>query len=196
MTTDVGDVPELAEGESALILVDLQEGFLRENTAHLRQPVQELVSSGAFSVIVATRFLNRAGSLWETVIGWAGLMTAGEQALGVELPHETVLIDKSSYSLPAAVISDLGNKFAKGSVYLAGIETDVCVAVIAAQLFDHGIPGIVLADYTASARGESHQEHALVTLSRIVGRNRVVRGGLAEVMRVVKSSPASLLPAR
>lgn len=169
-------LPPLAEGESALVLVDFQEGFLRENTAHLRESMQELVSSGAFTAIVATRFLNRAGSLWTDVLGWDGLMTVTEQALAVRLPSATPVIDKYGYGLPETAISNLAASFSKGDVYLAGIETDVCVSAIAAQLFDHGIPAMVLADYTASARGEPHQEHALVTLSRIVGRNRVLRG--------------------
>ncbi len=183
MSGNRDEVDVLHQGESALVLVDFQEGFLRENTAHLRSPVQDLVLSGAFQVIVATRFLNRDNSLWKTVMGWDGLMTVAEQALAVRLPPETLVIDKHSYGLPETVISELATAFAKGNVYLAGIETDVCVSVIAAQLFDHGVPGIVLADYTASARGEPHQEHALATLSRIVGRNRVLSGTFAEAMQ-------------
>ncbi len=183
MMTGVCDIPFLAQGEPALVLVDFQEGFLRENTAHLRSPVQELVSSGAFRTIVATRFLNSAGSLWTDVLGWDGLMTVGDQALAVRLPANALVIDKQSYGLTEAVLTKLAANLSRGDVYLAGIETDVCVSVVAAQLFDRGIPGIVLADYTASARGEAHQEHALVTLSRMVGRGRVRTGEWSQVLR-------------
>lgn len=183
MTAEAHDqVPVLATGESALVLVDFQEGFLRENTGHLRSPVQALVDSDAFRTIVATRFLNRADSLWTNIIGWSGLIAAAEQALAVRLSSGAVVIDKCGYGLPEAVIVELAAKFSKGKVYLAGIESDVCVSVIAAQLFDHGIPVMILADYTASARGEAHQEHALVTLSRIVGRNRVLRGHFPDIL--------------
>lgn len=182
MAQSLHDLPVLAPGENALLLVDLQEGFLREHTRHLREPVQVLVRSGAFRAVLATRFLNRPGSLWTEVLGWRGLLTPEEQALAVQLPPGACVIDKSSYGLPENAAREIAEHFAQGTVYLAGIETDVCVSVIAAQLFDHGLPPVILAGFTASARGPGHQTHALVTLGRIVGASRVLPGLFAHVL--------------
>ncbi len=176
-------LPVLAPGEKALLLVDFQEGFLREGTRHLREPVGLLLRSGAFRAVLATRFLNRPGSLWTDVIGWSGLLSPAEQALAVSLPANAFVIDKTGYGLPEQAARLIAESCARGTLYLAGIETDVCISVIAAQLFDRGLPPVILADYTASARGPKHQSHALTTLSRIVGAARVVPGNFAGILQ-------------
>jgi hypothetical protein len=157
-----------------LLLVDFQEGFLTEETEYLRGPMQALVLSPFFSLVIATRFQNVEGSLWRKVLHWSGLRTTQEQQLAVRLPPRAVVIDKGTYGLPPEKLGELIPLFRDSQVFVAGIETDVCVTIIAAALFDVGIPPIILAEYTGSNRGKSHQAHALVTLSRIVGKEHVV----------------------
>ena len=157
-----------------LLLIDFQEGFLNNGTSELRDRIQSLVVDSRFATVLATKFINLPGGPWRTVLGWEGLQTDDEQKIAVDLPKNARVIEKSTYSLPLPVISNLAAEWPPGSIYLAGLETDVCVAICAAQLFDHDSAPYVIADCTGTTKGDTHQEHALMTLRRIVGRSRVV----------------------
>src|ERR1035437_3633377 len=157
-----------------LLLVDFQVGFVRAETEHLLKPVQGLVHDSFFSSVIATRFINVQGSLWQTAIHWDGLLSAREQALAVSLPPASILIDKKSYGIPHKDFEQLLKRLEGSRVFLAGIESDVCVAVIAASLFDAGLAPYVLCEFTGTNRGSEHQAHALDTLARIVGRDQMI----------------------
>jgi nicotinamidase-related amidase len=159
---------------NALLLVDFQVGFVRAETEYLLKPVQELVYNNFFSLVIATRFLNVQGSLWQTAIHWDGLLSAREQALAVSLPPASILINKKSYGIPHADLERLLKQLGDSRVFLAGIESDVCVAVIAASLFDAGLAPYILCEFTGTNWGADHQAHALHTLARIVGRDQMI----------------------
>ena len=160
----------------ALLLIDFQKGFLREGTESLCPDVQKLVSDPCFDLVVATRFKNRQGSLWSTAIGWNGLLTESDQAFAVSLPTTAVVIDKETYAIPDNALGLLLERLRGHVVFLAGLEADVCVSIIAAQLFDHGIVPYIITTCTASTRGKEHTQHALVTLARIVGASHILGG--------------------
>jgi nicotinamidase-related amidase len=132
------------------------------------------VSDRRFELVVATRFLNRPGGLWTSVPGFHGLTLPKEQRLAVALPPASIIIDKETYGIPEEGLISLVEKLQGANVHLAGIETDVSVTIVAAQLFDHGIAPYILADCTASRRGSKYTERALLTLERIVGAQRVM----------------------
>jgi len=158
-----------------LLLIDFQEGFLKAPTEHLRLLVQDLVVDPVFDEVIATRFINAEGSLWRTTLNWAGLTTAGEQEIAVELPPWAQVVDKTSYGLPQALVRQIKSRSSSSTVVLAGLEVDVCVTVAAAQLFDAGISVVALSDRMGTNKGEQHHQYALLTLGRIIGRNRVFR---------------------
>lgn len=157
-----------------LLLVDFQEGFLNEYTRHLRGPIQALVNDCLFDEIIATRFINMPGGPWRTILGWEGLRSEHEQRVAVSLPANTRICDKSSYGLPRPLLDELSAAWLPGTIFLAGLETDICVAICAAQLFDAHIAPYVLSDYTGTTKGPDHQKHALLTIGRIVGKDRVI----------------------
>ena len=161
-------------GQNVLLLVDFQEGFLGAETKHLRAPVATLVRDPFFSLVIATRFINLKTGLWTSILNWSGLQTAEEQQLGVTLPQGSRIIDKVTYGIPNEELVRLIPTFEDKQVFVAGIETDVCVAVIAASLFDLGVAPVVLSNYTGTNRGKDHQCHSLITLCRIIGKGRVV----------------------
>ena len=136
--------------------------------------MQRLVINPEFSRVIATRFINTPGSLWESVLGWKGLNTEDVQELAVSLPKSAHIIDKTTYSLPAETLAELLPKLRENEVYVAGVDTDICVSQISGELFDAGIAPWVLEDYTGSTAGYDHHKHGLRTLGRLVGRSRVV----------------------
>jgi nicotinamidase-related amidase len=173
-TTPIRAVIDSSSNTNILLLIDFQEGFLKTDTAHLRGPVQELVRDPFFSQVVATRFQNVEGSPWIDVLRWSGLRSSQEQKLAVEPPPNSIVIDKATYGLPQYVLTTLLPTFRGAEVFIAGIESDVCVAIIAASLFDEGIAPFILAEYIGTTRGADHQRHALITLSRIVGEEHLI----------------------
>lgn len=163
------------ETKNVLLLVDFQEGFVRKNIDHLREPVQALVRDQIFSQVIATRFLNLEGSPWRRVLQWEGLQSSEEQKMAVELPEHAIIIDKSTYGLERHEFNKLLSEIEGCRLFLAGVKTDICVSIIAASLFDADIIPIIISDCTGTNRGAEHQRHALETLSRIVGQRQIVR---------------------
>lgn len=157
-----------------LLLIDFQEGFLNPHTVPLRGRIQSLVRSSLFETVIATRFINEPGGPWRTVLQWGGLQSSDEQRLAVVLGPNAHAYDKSTYQIPKPLVDEIVAQWPMGSVFLAGIESDVCVAISAAQLFDAHVAPYVIADCTGTTKGPEHQEHALLTLGRIVGRHRVI----------------------
>ena len=56
------------------------------------------------------------------------------------------------------------------SVYLCGMDTDCCVQLIAARLFELGIHPIVLTSYCASNGGETAHLAGLTVMGRVLGK--------------------------
>ena len=69
-----------------------------------------------------------------------------------------------------------------GKIFIAGIDTDMCVLKIAMDVFDIGIEPIVITDCCASTAGLQAHLAGLAVLSRNIGANRLRDAGLSEGM--------------
>jgi nicotinamidase-related amidase len=65
-------------------------------------------------------------------------------------------------------------------VYVAGIDTDMCVLKIAMDLFDRSIEPVVLTDCCASTAGLQAHLAGLAVLSRNIGAKRLREAGLSD----------------
>ena len=68
-----------------LILVDVQNGFLHNaDNQVMVQKIHQLLNEQLFDRVIATRYVNTAGSNIIRLMGWDKLLTAAEQTIPPE----------------------------------------------------------------------------------------------------------------
>lgn len=169
----------LSERPVALIVVDVQAGFISDYTRRCLPRIYELLCSGRFECVIATRFFNKEGSLFRSRIGWGRLSTADEIALDPEVErYADVVIDKPTYGAGQPLIDELERRGIR-DVVLVGIDTDVCVLQNAAFLFDQGFRVSVDIAGCATNGGPAADRAAVALLGRTIGRNFVLESEAA-----------------
>lgn len=164
--------------DSALVLVDVQNGFIGLHTHHIPPLLASFLASNAtrFRLVIATRFVNTPGSQFVRLIDWSEMMDAPAIDLAPGISRFVdVTLDKHAYGDAPDIVRVLDAHHIR-TVYMAGIDTDVCVLQNAGALFDLGYTVNVLYDLCASNGGENVHREMLVPLERTVGGRQVVRG--------------------
>lgn len=161
--------------EKCLIIIDVQNGFITDDTRHIPARVEELQAE--FEHVFVTRFSNPPESPYRRLMDWQDF-TPGSDAVNLAfLPRADVtVLDKTVYS---AVTGDLLHKFEHlgvDTVHLCGIATDNCILKTAADFFEAGVRPIVIAQACASHGGQEAHEAGLKVLKRLIGEGQVAEG--------------------
>lgn len=161
-----------------LLVVDVQEGFITDNTRCLLSKLEKLM--GCFDgLIIATKFVNRRNSAFVNILGWDKLMCVPEtDLLKFVWENANYIVNKHGYSGYTDGVAWLLRRHGCDEVYVAGIDTDCCVLETAVRLFENNIRPIVLADYCASTGGKESHEAGLKVLKRLIGERQVYYGDI------------------
>lgn len=85
--------------KNVLVVIDLQEGFINDKIVKVANNIRDLLDSGKYYAVIATKFTNMAGSSFDSFLGWTGMMGEEEKAL---LPfveeYADIIVSKCSYS--------------------------------------------------------------------------------------------------
>lgn len=158
---------------AALVIVDVQAGFINEHSKRAVPPIVRLVEawSAAGRPLVFTRFYNPPGSPYELQTGWTHLRTPAEQRIIAELsPYvksAAAVIDKPASSALTPEFVTLIESAGWTDLVLAGIDTDACVYDTAIAAYHSGIWPWLVTDACASTGGPQFHEAALL----LAGRN-------------------------
>ncbi|NBW41728.1 isochorismatase family protein [bacterium] len=162
---------------NALVVVDLQEGFVNEKTEQTAHDIKDLVEGAVFDPVVFTRFRNSEFSPHRQFLGWDRLLREDEYRLWREIePLAKDVFDKASYT---SLTPEFRHRlFTQNidTVFVAGLDTDCCVLKTASDLFESGVRAVVLADFCASNGGEKSHKAGLLALRRLIGRNNIIEG--------------------
>lgn len=166
---------------AALIVVDVQNGFVTEHSAHVVPVVVDLVQrwQEAGRDVVFTRYINHEGSIFERAMGWSKLQESPEIDIVPELQplasHAVAVIDKRIYTM----FTDEGEQLAKNrgwtEVYVCGIDTEVCVLKTAVDAFERGIVPRLVVDASASHSGAEAHDAGLLVAQKMIGRRQLVQ---------------------
>ena len=158
---------------SALLIVDVQVGFVNDATRHILPRVEALQKQ--YAHVYATRFINAEGSPYRRLLDWHRFYRDSEDVpLAFEPVDGVVVIDKHVYTcVTPALLDDLRGKGIE-EVAICGIDTDACVSACAVDLFENGIRPVLLSDACASHAGTEYHEAALRILARLIGKNQIV----------------------
>jgi nicotinamidase-related amidase len=180
----------------ALVVIDVQNGFVNDGSAHIVPAVADLATRwrAAGGALMFTRYRNYAGSPFERLIGWYGLHSDHDTALAPELAGvaaDVPVVEKSTYSALTEEVRRLTGEGEFTDVFLCGIATDSCVLATAVSAFDAGLTPWVIADACASSATsvppqECHRA-ALMLITRMIGARQVITSAEALAMLPVRA---------
>lgn len=160
-----------------LVIVDLQNGFINENTAHLPHKIAEFINShDCFDSIVATRYCNTSETACFKFGGWKECMsgTFASELVSDIKPYVMRTFDKTTYSgltseFRAFVMNEIFDK-----LYFCGVNTDCCVLATVFSFYDNVHDCTVISDLCASTLGEEKHRNAIDLLKDNITAERVV----------------------
>ncbi|CAM5292101.1 hydrolase [Streptomyces spiroverticillatus] len=170
----------MAFGTAALIVIDVQQGFINRHTEAVVPAIADLVArwSDAGAPVLFSRFVNAPGSPYERITGWSKLRTAEEQAFVQELRSFTskagATIDKGQSSVFTAEAARLFSQSGWTDLVLCGIDTDSCVYDSAISAYHSGYRPWVVTDACASTGGPQYHDAALLMAARNVGSRQLI----------------------
>lgn len=163
--------------KNVLVVIDLQVGFINDKTIKVTNNIRDLLDSGQYSVVIATKFTNMPGSSFDSFLGWKGMLEEEEKEL---LPfveqYADCVISKCSYSCVntnfiQSLVAFCGSL--PEEVTLVGVDTDACVLATAINLFEIGIRPIIIEDCVGSSGGEECHEAGMLLLKRSIGKEQI-----------------------
>lgn len=171
-----------SQARSVLVVVDVQNGFIREASAPVVPVIADLVDrwQRAGEDTVFTRYLNYEGSPFERLIGWSELMTSPQTDIVEELqPYAkkaTAVIDKFGYGLfadkaGAALVSEHGWT----EIYVCGIATESCVLATALGAFEANLNPWLIEDASASHAGQHAHDAGVLVTRRFIGEGQIIK---------------------
>lgn len=166
--------------KNILLVVDMQNGFAKcEQTVKLTKKIKELLEKKIFDVVVATRFLNNANSIYEKLFNWKCLELNDERALPESIAkYVDFTIDKSVYTCVNADFIQRLCQMNDGAyperIFIVGVDTDCCVLVIATSLFEHNIRPVVLTKYCGSNGGPDSHDAGITCMKKLIGEGQLV----------------------
>lgn len=174
----------MSEGKrSALVVVDLQNGFLNAKSEHVIPVVVRLVEEWASKgwPIFMTQFYNLPGSKWESLIGWRRLRQSPEvdlhEAIQPYVEHATIVRKENLYTSVTGPLREAVEKEDWPEVVICGVATESCVLATAVDIFELDRPDIrpiVVRDACASHAGLPAHDAGILVLERFIGRKQVV----------------------
>jgi nicotinamidase-related amidase len=147
-----------------LLAIDMQNGFLGEKSLHVVSKVVTLAAECQRRSIplVFTRFHNREGSPYESLIGWRRLRCEEETDITEELSSFSAqIIDKDFYSAFTNDFERLQEENGWKTLVLCGVATESCVLKTAV-------------DACASHAGVDVHNAGLMILERFIGKDQIV----------------------
>lgn len=173
----------MAEGSPALLVVDVQNGFINDFTRHIPGRIVHLLERGDHAPPLFTRFVNPPGSPYRRFLDWHACAEAPETDLAPEVApfaRPDRVFTKPGYTgIPDELASYLNERRIE-RVAIVGIDTDMCVLKVAMDVFDLGIEPIVLTDCCASTAGLPSHLAGLAVLARNIGPYQLRDAGLGD----------------
>ncbi|MGW0506056.1 cysteine hydrolase [Micromonospora sp. NPDC003241] len=169
----------MTSGRPALVVTDMQNGFVREQSAHIVPVVVDLVRrwqrAGADTLF--TRYLNYPNSPFERFFDWRKLQSSPEIDIIPQLEpflRSGTILDKIIYSpfteQGAKLIADRGWT----DLYFCGIATESCVLKGAVDAFERNLTPWLIVDASASHAGAEAHNAGLLVARRFIGASQLI----------------------
>ena len=165
----------------ALLVVDVQLGFLNSYTDFIPRRVRRLIEGGEHNPVLFTRFVNVPGGPYRRFVDWHECAGPPGTDLAPELePWATpdCVFTKPGYAGISDELAERLRDLEAEEVAVVGIDTDMCVLKVALDVFDLGIKPVVFIDCCASTGGLQAHLAGLAVLARNIGADQLRDAGL------------------
>ena len=152
--------------QKALIVVDVQEGFLTDRNRWIVPNIQKVIKDGEYSLFIEAVFHAEPGSLWDKQVHWTFPLSPTIPEVKELLPANTIMVTKttkSAFKGDVDLVRLLKSKNIE-EIHIVGVDTNDCVFATAQESFDLGFFTYVLEECTESSESGEMREHALQIL--------------------------------
>ena len=158
--------------KTCLLIVDVQRGFINESTKDIPKKVEKLQYN--YDYVFITKFYNPSDSFFRKLVKWEEFdKNSKDVDIAFKPKLEAIILEKTVYTCVNEEFLDLLKSLNINTVYICGIDTDICVTKSAVDLYEHNIIPIVLSSYCGSTAGKEAHRNALKTLERYIGKDQV-----------------------
>lgn len=158
---------------SLLVVIDLQNEFINDNTYDSISAITKLIDLNKFSHVIFTRFINSNNNPTFTKLNWNGCLDEESKKICIDTNNYKIL-DKETYSAYNSDLVNYINDNRIDNIYLCGIDIECCVLITAMNLFENGYNVYVLKDYSYCTNGIERKNNAIEILKRNIGNDRVI----------------------
>lgn len=156
-----------------LLVIDVQNDFVNENTKEYVEKIQKLIDSKDYQNIAFTKFINNEESLWYKKLDYKGCMTKEGQAIVLDT-KDYKIFEKTIYSALNNELKEYIKDNKIEEIYLCGFDTDACIQKTAIDLFENGYEIYVLKDYCMTHVGIELHNATINNLKRLIGENSII----------------------
>jgi nicotinamidase-related amidase len=158
--------------KSALLIIDLQRGFINQDTCKIVDVVNSAKNYLDYDLCIYTEFYNNDDSSFSRILNWYEFQSEKEREIVIPIQRGELIMSKNTYS---AINEDLKCILNTGydKVYVCGVDTEACVLATAYDLFDMGIKPLIIIDACASSGGVSYHSAAALIMRRSFGNDSV-----------------------
>ena len=156
-----------------LLVIDLQNEFINENTKSSKEEIKKLIDSGKYDIILFTRFINDEYNPTFKKLNYKGCIDNLSKEICIDTKNNKVF-DKATYSAYNQELVDYISNNNIKNIYLCGIDIECCVLVTALNLFENDYNVYILKDYVYCTHGEQRKNNALEILKRNIGEENII----------------------
>jgi nicotinamidase-related amidase len=163
------------------MVVDVQNGFITDETCHVVPAIAELAGKWQRDggQVLFSRYFNYPGSEFERLMDWRKLYGPPDTDLASELKPSSddsaIIIDKRTYSALTDEALRVIHRHGWTDIVICGIDTELCVLATAFDGFDNGLTPWVVGDASASTGGLAAHDAGLLVMARGIGDQQIVR---------------------
>lgn len=153
-----------------LLIIDVQNGFVKKQTQYVVDNLRKLLSKERYDKIIQTRWENYMGSRYEEQLGYT--------AVGNTQETDTVFHDVGDIVITRCAYSAYTDKLVKNiskddEIYVCGLETDACVLGTCFSLWDNGYKFKVIENCTGTNAKDLHKP-SIKLMQRQFGKDCIV----------------------
>ena len=156
----------------ALIVIDVQNGFVNKRTASLPAKIENLIRSNKYPLVVFSKFINRKQSNFFKLLNWKKMQKVPDTDIHSRLrkfANKKNTFTKTAYSVfKAKGFSNFLKKNSVTELHICGIDSDGCVLATAFEAFDLGYTVIVLSKFSGSHSGKAFDKSAFMILRKSI----------------------------
>ncbi|MEO8648008.1 MAG: isochorismatase family cysteine hydrolase [Acidobacteriota bacterium] len=161
---------------AVLVVVDMQTGFLNDNSKSIIPAVVALIDKCARRGIpsVFTKFINQPESPYEILMGWQRVRDSPETDLHTAFfSRAEIVLEKHFYTAFTSEFDDLVRKNDWRSILISGVSTESCVLKTAVDAFERGLRPVVIGEACASDIGPDVHRMGLEILEVLIGKDQI-----------------------